>query len=161
MTDSLVRELSREESRRMDQLKVSALARLSFWRQFDSTLTSLVDKCEDLTHHYCPELWDQYKEGLITSSEFVNKLVDEMMQTDGRPMSPIDQLAAQELLARAERACHKFAKQFAKPIGDHLANEAVRIPGCSWRLTWTIEGSPYHYCHAIGSRLSDLDRDNR
>ena len=122
MTTALVREMSREEARRADQLKIHALACRWFWDNFENTLHSLVGKCEDLTHQYVPNLWDQYKEGLVTPSEFINKLVDEMVQTDGKPMSPIDIAAAQEILARANGACRKFARTIAKPIGDQLGN---------------------------------------
>lgn len=150
--NSTVREISAEESRRLDQLKVHGLACRWFWESFDASLTSLVDRCEDLAHSYCPMLWDQYAEGLVTASEFLNKLMDEMTHTNGRPMSPIDQAASIALLDRANGACRKFAKNSARPIGDFLDASAVPVGA-------TIENGAYHYCHMIGSRLSDLDRD--
>jgi len=158
-TDALVTEITPEMHRRNSQIGVYTLAREAFWHGFDSILTDLVGKCEDLSKRYHPHLWEQFAEGLITASEFLNKLIDEMSHTDGNAMPPIDRLAAEALHRRADMACRKFAKSVA-PINAQLEDQAGK-EGDIWFNRWTAQSAPYLFCSAIGSRLCDLDRDNK
>lgn len=156
MMDPNVRKITAEEHRINSQIGVYKLAREAFWRSYDACLTPILLQCENLTHRYCPEVWDQYKEGLITASSALNKLLDEMSHTDGKFMPPIDRLAAEGLLARIDNACRKFAKGI-KPLADQLQHEAPI--GDSWGSITSIEQSAFLFCNAVGQRLCDLDRD--
>lgn len=130
------------EDRKVEQLTIRGLARRRYWTLFNNELIPLVMQCQDLADAVSKGTFEQWTEGLISSSEFLNKVMFDLANGNALSVN-----ASVELLHRADVACRKFVKTC----------EAMAWEVCphSWELFTSKQVGAYTACCDLSSALNN------